>query len=131
MLAAVNARVASTVDGCHALPVKDYVWIFREWNAVKDVACKFDALWDGRWRVTCDDKTNTTRGLELRGLGEVGLLNCPGWRDRGLPRRVLMSTPGVWKGDQLIAAPLAGAPDKWHADVENEAETFFAALMMH
>lgn len=58
-------------------------------------------LWDGRWRVT------GATG-EIRALGAEGLRHCPDWRRTGLPRQVLEVTPGLWEGERLVAAPVAG-----------------------
>lgn len=41
-------------------------------------------------------------------LGAEGLRQCPGWRATALPRHVLEVTPGLWRGDMLLAAPCAG-----------------------
>ncbi len=33
----------------------------------------------------------------------------PGWRETGLAREALVSTPAVWRGAALVAAPLVQA----------------------
>lgn len=48
--------------------------------------------------------------LQLRALGAEGLAQCPDWRATGLPRAVLLTAPGLWRGPALIAAPHAGRP---------------------
>jgi tRNA(Ile)-lysidine synthase len=45
---------------------------------------------------------------EVRLLGAAGLRQCPDWRATGLPRAVLEVTPGLWRGEVLLAAPCAG-----------------------
>ena len=62
--------------------------------------------WDGRWLVEGPE-------AEVRALGPEGLRQVPGWRDAGLPRGVLIVTPGVWEGDRLLAAPAAGLLAGW------------------
>ena len=58
-------------------------------------------IWDGRWKVSGGQG-------EVRALGANGLRQCLDWRATGLPRRVLEVTPGLWQGDNLLAAPCAG-----------------------
>lgn len=83
--------------------------ITREFNAVKDLATPSDALWDGRWRLEGPHAPD----LEIRALGEA--VNDTPWRETGLPRFSLLSSPAVWRGETLIAAPLAGLPNGWTA----------------
>jgi tRNA(Ile)-lysidine synthase len=68
-------------------------------------------LWDGRWRVAGPE------GI-IRALGEAGLRACPDWRSTGLPREVLAVTPGVWRGETLVSAPLAGWQNGWSAQLD-------------
>ncbi len=84
--------------------------ITREFRAVETSRGPTESLWDGRWRL---DGPHSA-GLEIRALGE-GLSNCPEWRDTGLPRTTLLASPAVWRGDTLIAAPLAGLSNGWTA----------------
>ena len=78
-------------------------WIFREARAQGGPVAP-GALWDRRWRVT------GMAGGEVRALGAEGLRQYSAWRDTGLPRQVLEVTPAHWRGDRLVAAPLAGFP---------------------
>lgn len=84
--------------------------ITREFNAVKDTICASDQLWDGRWAL----KGPHAPDLEIRALGEA-VSQCPEWRDTGLPRPSLLSSPSVWQGNTLISAPLAGFSQGWTA----------------
>jgi tRNA(Ile)-lysidine synthase len=34
---------------------------------------------------------------------------------------MLLSTPAVWQGGRLLAAPLAGLDEKWHVLLERDA----------
>lgn len=81
----------------------------REFNAVKDAVCPTDHLWDGRWVL--DGPHNP--GLTIRALGEA-VTDTP-WRDSGLPRRSLLSSPAIWREDALVAAPMAGLANGWTA----------------
>lgn len=122
---------AGTAEGCHARRVGGAVWIFREYNAVVDVRSKPCALWDGRWRLSTSDPASDDPNLIVRALGEDGLAQCPNWRNCGRPHPVLLSTPSVWRNDEMLAAPLAGSSQNWHAEIDGGEETFFAALLTH
>lgn len=70
------------------------------------------ALWDGRWRLSGPHAPD----LEVRMLGEGGLGLCPDWRDAGCERTSLLASPAVWRGSELVAAPVASRPEGWVAE---------------
>ncbi len=84
--------------------------ITREYNAVKDIVSSTDALWDGRWALEGPHAPD----LEVRALGDA-VKDCPDWRETGLPRQSLLASPSIWRGEELIAAPLAGISNGWEA----------------
>lgn len=84
--------------------------ISREYNAVKSIHCPTDQMWDGRWKLDGPHAAD----LEIRALGDA-VKDCPEWRETGRPRTSLLSSPAVWRGDQLIAAPVAGFLNGWTA----------------
>lgn len=131
LMRALRNGQAATVDGCHARRVGSYIWVFREHNAVKNEQTPPDELWDARWHLTPADHADTSGDLSVRALGKAGLEQCGDWRASGRPHVVLLSTPAVWRGDVVVAAPLAGWGKKWHADVIGGEETFFATLLTH
>ena len=102
----------------------DSLWLGRGPRA-GDQLCGAHA-WgvDGGWRLAGP----AGDGMEIRALGAAGLRACPGWRATGLPRHVLEVTPAVWRGDHLVAAPLAGLPNGWSAEMR---PSFAAALAAH
>jgi len=85
--------------------------ICREFNAVKGMACPSDQPWDGRWTLDGPHEP----GLEIRALGEA-VKDCPEWRETGMPRLSLLASPAVWRGDELVAAPVAGFGNGWTAE---------------
>lgn len=129
LMQAIRKGQAGTADGVHLRRVAGQIWVFREWNAVRDISCKPDALWDARWRMRPGSNVPLADDLVVRALGECGLQQCETWRDTGRPHDVLVSTPAIWRGDDVVAAPLAGWGDPWHAEVNGGQETFFAALL--
>nr|WP_272490904.1 tRNA lysidine(34) synthetase TilS [Mesobacterium pallidum] len=93
-----------TLGGVIAWQAQSRVWFAREYEAARRAPpAQKGEPWDGRWIVT-----GGPEGCEVRALGPEGLKQLAGWRDLGVPRRVLLPTPGLWRGDWLVAAPLAG-----------------------
>jgi len=131
LVAALNAvRMGKpvTLAGCRAFRQGQRMWICREFNAVRRNRCASDAVWDGRWRLR--HATDQAK-YELRPLGRRGLMHCPNWRDTGHPHAALTASPSVWHGDDLVAAPLAGMANGWHAELVGGSEEFFASLLSH
>lgn len=104
-----------TVGGClisrikAERPLDNSLRISREYNAVKDLRGPTDQVWDGRW---CLDGPHAP-DLEIRALGEA--VKDTIWRETGMPRASLMATPAVWRGDDLVSAPVAGLTNGWTA----------------
>jgi tRNA(Ile)-lysidine synthase len=84
---------------------KDHIVIGRELRAVLGLRSSPDFMWDGRWCLMAPEKWGP-KDLEVRALGE-GLSQCSDWRDMGLGRKCLQTTPALWHNDELIAAPMA------------------------
>lgn len=97
--------------------------ISREYEAVKTTRCATTEIWDNRWKLDGPHDP----GLEIRALGRA-VKDCPEWRNAELPRRSLMASPAVWKGDELIAAPLAGNNPDWTARI---VTSFPSYLLSH
>jgi tRNA(Ile)-lysidine synthase len=118
-IAALGARVAAgrsgTLHGCRILANRGAILIVREPRAVAGAEAPAPGLWDGRWEVAAPPGTVLHPGLTIRALGDAGLARCPGWRALGIPRSALVTTPAVWAGERLVAAPLAGSSEGWSA----------------
>jgi tRNA(Ile)-lysidine synthase len=116
---AVMRAQRMTLAGCLILSRKGQFRITREYDAVKDMCCASDVVWDRRWRLEGPHAPD----LEVRALGE-GLRRLADWRKGGLPRPTLMASPAVWKGEELIAAPLAGYNPAWSAQIVADFGSF-------
>lgn len=125
-LEVAGAGKAATLAGCLLLPEAGGLRIAREPQAVAGLRAAPGALWDGRWRLHGPG----AEGCEVRALGPDGLLLCPGWRESGSPHAALAATPAVWRGDDLVAAPLAGRPEDWQAELACGDEDFFQSLIL-
>lgn len=123
----VLAGEARTLHGCLVAPTARGLRVGREARAVRDLVSQPDGLWDNRWRLN----GNPGPGAEIRALGEDGLGQCKAWRDTGLPRATLIASPAVWRGSDLVAAPLAGRAGGWSAQIAPPRGDFFTSLLSH
>lgn len=131
VMAALGESQAATLAGCHIRRIAAQIWVFREHKAVCDTETATDLFWDGRWKLTQSHPADNDPEYRVRALGHAGLEQCPDWRASGFPHVVLQSTPSIWKGDELVAAPLAGHPQNWQAELCEKEDTFFATLLSH
>jgi len=110
---AIAAERNFAVGGVIFSVSKTRVRISREYNAVRDLVEHSPGwdrwLLDGPWEM----------GMQVRALGEPGLTQFENWRESQLPRRSLMATPGIWKGEELIAAPVLAASEHWTARLKS------------
>ncbi|MGB5557315.1 MAG: tRNA lysidine(34) synthetase TilS [Paracoccaceae bacterium] len=117
----------STLHGCRLLVTKSGFRVTRELQAVKNETSGPEVVWDCRWRVFGPDNN----GLVVRALGESGLRSCPDWRETGRPRASLLATPSVWRGGELIAAPLAGMGKNWNVSLVHPPNHFHTSILSH
>jgi tRNA(Ile)-lysidine synthase len=111
------------LSGCRIRVTADHIRILREPKAVVGKECPTDQPWDHRWHMSGPHAPDLT----IRALGD-GLRSVPNWRASGLARDTLVVTPAVWRGDTLIAAPLAGFPQGWTAKIP---QSFTAFILSH
>tara|TARA_R110002124_G_scaffold100744_3_gene247924 strand:+ start:3585 stop:4838 length:1254 start_codon:yes stop_codon:yes gene_type:complete len=127
LLKSLEAGQGMPLSGCLVEVTQGNIRISREPAAVATCQAEPGEVWDGRWRLTGPAQP----GDEVRALGEAGLRACPGWREGGLRRNVLLASPAVWRGDALIAAPLARRPEGWRATLIRDQEVFDRLLRAH
>ena len=104
----------TTLSGCRIRVTDTEVRVVREPRAVASQVCPPDQLWDNRWRVDGPSEP----GLEVRALSAAGLRACKDWRATGHSRDALLVSPAIWRGEVLIAAPLAGFANGWTARID-------------
>ena len=131
MMEALRKGQAGTLDGCHVRRIASKIWVFREYEAVRQHSCSASVVWDNRWQVSPMGPAGGHADLRVRALGLAGLEQCPDWRSSGRPHVVLQSTPAVFQGDTLVAAPLAGHAQNWQAELAGGDEAFFTSLLSH
>ena len=113
LLAGLTQDGQRTLEGCVIRRRGSQVRLMREPRAVQGKVAALGALWDGRWQIAGPDAP----GLHVAMLGAAGLSLCPDWRDSGLPRSSLSASPALWRGQALVAAPLAAPGGAWTARI--------------
>ncbi|MCY4179486.1 MAG: tRNA lysidine(34) synthetase TilS [Litoreibacter sp.] len=121
------ANSTHSLNGCLVTQSAETLRVVREHKAVESLVGEFGDVWDGRWMLDGPSGPD----LQLRALGERGLKRCPDWRETGLPYRSLLASPALWRGDELVAAPLAGRADGWCARLTRSREQFLSWLFSH
>lgn len=102
VLSELLERRGGTVQGCLFYRHKDTLRVTREVRSLEQEP-------DPRWRISGESVRPDDR---LRVLGEDGLAQIADWRETAVvPRRSLLSSPSLWRGDTVIAAPLARPVD--------------------
>lgn len=125
--AALAAGRPAALMGVAARPEGARIRLYREARAVQGVAVPVGTIWDGRWQVAGPENN----GLTIRALGGAGLALCPDWRATGLPRASLLASPAVWRGGNLVAAPLAGKGAGWTARTRPPCGLLADAALSH
>jgi len=128
-LVAIRKAKTTTLHGCAVLAHSGLIWVCREFNAVRDLEVAAEKTWDDRWFVT--NKAQLPNGLRLRALGKAGLNQSGDWRQTGRPHAALLSSPSIWDGDTLVAAPHAGFNGKFTIALQGGQEDFFASILSH
>jgi tRNA(Ile)-lysidine synthase len=112
--AIVAGRIGAgmTLHGCVLRPRRDgAIAIRREPRRVGPPVSLSARRWDGRWEL--GGGTASDAGLVVGALGAAGLAARPRWRLSGVSRETLLTTPAVWQGERLVAAPALDADSPW------------------
>ena len=123
LLFAMREGRDATLNGCRFRIGGDSMRIVREAKAVANLETPTTAVWDHRWVMDGSHAPDLT----IRALGD-GLRQVPNWRDTGLPRDALLVSPAIWRGDALVAAPVASFAQGWSAKLQRD---FVSFLLSH
>ncbi|MEO0938706.1 MAG: tRNA lysidine(34) synthetase TilS [Pseudomonadota bacterium] len=127
-LEAMQGGTAATLEGVQIQRVGAAMWLFREHAAVAGLVGEVGDLWDDRWTL---DGPEDDPEIQVRALGEDGVRQVPSWRETGLPRAAVLSLPGVWVEDELIAAPGLPGEEEWTCTLEGGPDSFLGSLLSH
>jgi tRNA(Ile)-lysidine synthase len=125
--ACVIAGGRHTVHGCLIDSDAQTITIAREWNAISGATARIGQVWDGRWVVSGPENN----GLTVAGLGVDGWGALRVHTDPILPRQAAMTTPALWRGPELIAAPAAGWANGYTARLNNAGDGPFSCIISH
>ncbi|MEH6834727.1 tRNA lysidine(34) synthetase TilS [Falsihalocynthiibacter arcticus] len=130
VFAQLTDQGTSTLSGCILTLKSNEIRIFRELSAVSEPvethgSAAFD--WDNRWHISGGFPEHARVGA----LGEQGLAACPEWRASGRKRQSLLSSPSVWVGAELVAAPLAKKHKYLVATPLRDKEDLIRILLSH
>lgn len=114
-----------SLHGCLISPEGANIRISREYQAVKNKTSLPEAIWDQRWQLT-----GKGAWLEVRALG-AAINDCPEWRETGMARASLMASPALWRGPELVAAPVAGLTNGWCARIVAPSGDFTISVLSH
>ena len=126
LLDAARTGQPATLAGVQLVSYRHRAWLCREPAAVAQLRARPDEPWDTRWRLA----GGHLEGTHIAALGETGLRQCPDRQAITLPRPALLSSPALWRGETLLAAPLAGHPNGWQA-TGADMEAFQSAIITH
>jgi len=112
LLADLATTSGQTLHGCVVRRKGGMLWFRREYAQVPPpVSLAQTASWDGRWTVEAGEEAPPAS--HLGALGKTGLAQLTDWRECGIAREALLTTPTLWQGETLVAAPLAGRTNGW------------------
>jgi tRNA(Ile)-lysidine synthase len=118
-----------TLHGCHLSVRRGTIRIAREYAAVSALTAAPDALWDGFWRVV--PEPGAPAADTVRALGEAALAPLPDAAGPRPPRESLMASPALYRGETLVAAPLAGLGTGWRCHPAFTLEQCLDTLLSH
>lgn len=125
-----------TLSGCRLAPGRQGLIIAREAAAIGPellLLAGERGRWDGRFQVRLAGHSAASgiafsvRAVAAEGVRQVmqaGVIP----RYNAMPRMAYRSTPGLWQGDRLLAAPLLGFFDSQQQQLASGFSTIFAPI---
>ena len=126
-LSAIEQVRSVTLHGCFIRVSARHFLIVRELAALHETVALPGEIWDGRWRVNGPSDAQA----QVRALGDNGLKTIMNWRKSGYVRDVLLVSPAVWRGGELVAAPLVSPDASWRAELIHHENDFITSVLSH
>lgn len=120
LLCSFKKRETHTLKGFHFYFYKNCMRMSREYNSIKNLLGKPNEIWDNRWFI----KGPMSSKYIIKPLGEKGLSAVGEWKDKGVPKVALLSSPAVWNKDQLKIALLIDNVRSWSLKPLKEEKEF-------
>ena len=119
---------SQTLAGCYikVLPKKQII-VMREVASMAPFSME-NGCFDGRWYISADQ---IQEGVEIRPLGEKGLMQLKKWRNLGVLRDILLQTPAAWLGGTVISAPLAGFTGPIQVSLKIDPDQYYLDIVSH
>ncbi|MCY4152651.1 MAG: tRNA lysidine(34) synthetase TilS [Aestuariivita sp.] len=127
VLEAIDAKYASTLNGCAVQHDDTQVRVFREYQAVKNVRSAAHETWDRRWRIS--GTKSPPKNATIRALGADGVrqsLNVP---IATQPRAALIANPSLWLHEELLADPWTASSQPWNLQLISTPDLFSTSIL--
>lgn len=119
---------SQTLGGCFIKVISAKQIIVMREVASMPTELAINDHYDARWHISYDREIN---GVEIRPLGEKGILQMKNWRDLSVLRDILLQMPAAWVGETVISAPYAGFEGPVHISLKNDMDQFFCGVVSH
>jgi len=119
---------SQTLAGCYIKAGLDkHLFVMREVASMGTEILK-NGYFDGRWLISADENL---KGVDMRPLGERGIMQLKNWRNLDVLRDILQQTPAAWQGDVVISAPLAGFAGPIKISLKIDTDRFLQDIVSH
>ncbi len=127
MLAAIDTKCASTLNGCAIQYDDTQIRVFREYQAVKHVQTAAHEIWDRRWQIS--GTKNPPKNATIRALGTEGIRQSPDAPIATQPRAALIANPSLWLYEELLADPWTAASQPWRLQLISGPDLFSTRIL--
>jgi len=119
---------SQTLAGCYIkIGADKHLIVMREVASMATEVLK-NGYFDGRWLISANENL---KGVDIRPLGEKGLMQLKDWKNFDIMRDVLQQTPAAWQDDAVISAPLAGFTGPVEILLKIDTDQFFQGIVSH
>jgi len=127
LVVGMNKSDRFSLGGCLIAPLDaDTVEISREASAMETATSP--TLYDGRWQVSCAPEAEP---FLIRPLGADGILHRPNWRQSAESRNTILSSPSIWRNNELKSVPLLDKDLNCTCQLISGVEHFFSSILTH